>query len=311
MIIDIVYVNFFSYAVICQSIKGLQDLLNKSRLQARVIVYDNSFTLADKGSVRSLIGQLHKFNSSSFNISYIPSPSNIGFGRACNIASRNSTGEHILFLNCDTLFDNCDADSFQKMLQISNEHNVIIGPKVLAESGGLHSSCFTFDPVSILLKPLRHIRKLGWITKSIPEMPYLKKRIDKLSYSQVPKEHPSYVDWVSGCCMLVNRAFFEHSSGFDERYFLYFEDVDLCRTARHLGLKVIFYPSFSIVHKAAHQSSTHIGIVRSLFNNPTARYHVISWIKYIWKWRADFIHRLSKRNLYRQYSNKPKPYDPS
>ena len=62
---------------------------------------------------------------------------------------------------------------------------------------------------------------------------------------------------------------------------LYFEDVDLCRKARENGYKVIFEPSVSVIHTARHQSRATSGIITSLINNKTSRYHLSSWIKYI------------------------------
>ena len=88
------------------------------------------------------------------------------------------------------------------------------------------------------------------------------------------KSQPCIVDWVSGCFAVVRKDFFENVSGFDERYFLYFEDVDLCRKARQFSHFVVFDPRMQIVHKARHQSASREGVVRSIVFNQVARYHI-------------------------------------
>ena len=122
---------------------------------------------------------------------------------------------------------------------------------------------------------------------------FFKSRIDRITYEGLPKDKQSRVDWVSGCFMLVSREFFDTVSGFDDRYFLYFEDVDLCRKARQLGRNVVFDPSFSIIHHANHESAKVKGIARSLVANKAARHHIISWVRYCSKWRLDFLRKIT------------------
>src|SRR5262245_15301006 len=64
------------------------------------------------------------------------------------------------------------------------------------------------------------------------------------------------VDWVSGACMLVRRSAFEAVGGFDERYFLYWEDADLCRRLRAHGYHVRYVPNATAVHSVGQSSKT-------------------------------------------------------
>ena len=68
-------------------------------------------------------------------------------------------------------------------------------------------------------------------------------------------EGPSVtVDWLSGACMLVRRDVLEQVEGFDERYFLYWEDADLCRRLRALGYQVRYVPGATAIHRVGHSS---------------------------------------------------------
>ena len=292
--LDVVYVNFFSAKDVITSIYSLKSLLSKTSLTTAVYIVDNSFSCQSIDSTLQLSELPMAVSDSSFHVHYQPSDYNLGFGSACNKAAFIGTSSSVLFVNCDTDFKDTDPQTFLDALRCLKYDDVaIVGPKVVRPDGLLHSSCFSFDPVSILLKPLRHVRKIGGpLTRSIPFYFLFKKRIDRITYEGLPKDNPSTVDWLSGCCLLVCRSFFSEVSGFDPRFFLYFEDVDLCRKARQLGLSVVFYPSLSVIHTAKHSSSSQRGILRSFIFNRTARYHLISWIKYMLKWRYDFARKM-------------------
>jgi GT2 family glycosyltransferase len=62
------------------------------------------------------------------------------------------------------------------------------------------------------------------------------------------------VDWLSGACMLARRDVLQQVKGFDERYFLYWEDADLCRRMRALGYQVRYVPAATAIHRVGHSS---------------------------------------------------------
>ncbi len=292
--VDFVYVNFNSYVDVCNSISSLSLLVHKSSLVCSVTVVDNSFTEASPDLVVRLSSFCQSVSTSSFFVSYQPCDSNIGFGAACNRAAKATSAPLIAFVNCDTDFTDCSVQSFLDMLNLFQHENIaVVGPKVVDQNGLLHASCFSFDPISILLKPSRHIRRVGSRMRfRIPRYSSFKRRIDRITYEGMDKSRPSIVDWVSGCFAVVRKDFFTQVSGFDERYFLYFEDVDLCRKARQFSRFVVFDSRMVIVHRARHQSASREGVVRSIVFNHVARYHISSWFKYCLKWRHDFIEKL-------------------
>ena len=63
------------------------------------------------------------------------------------------------------------------------------------------------------------------------------------------------VDWVSGCCMMIPASIFKKVKGFDENYFLFIEDVDLCQAIKKKGLRVVYFPNAKIFHKISSSNS--------------------------------------------------------
>ena len=290
--IDLIYVNFNNYEKIKLSIKSLYRFVNKLSVKFKIFILDNSFILNDSKFIKQFEKDILLYNTPNLSIKYIPSNSNKGFGKGCNFAAKHGSSEKLIIINPDTSFESSNPIYFEKFLRQVNEEKVIIGPKILKTNGLTQNSCFSFDPVSIILKPLRHIQFISRKMKFLGNFKFLKKRIDRISYKGIPKNKLSHVDWVSGCFMLINRKFYEQVGGFDDRFFLYFEDVDLCREARRIGKKVVYDPTFKVIHEGAHQSRSEKGIVGSIMKNNTARLHIYSWAQYVYKWRYDFLYKL-------------------
>jgi GT2 family glycosyltransferase len=74
------------------------------------------------------------------------------------------------------------------------------------------------------------------------------KRLEKFECRDLPEDRDSIVRMISGSFMVVDLAKFQEIHGFDERYFMYFEDNDLCRKMEQAGYKAIYSPQFSVVH---------------------------------------------------------------
>ena len=290
---NFVYINYHKSKQLIDSVTSLKKLLDPKNNKAKnnILILDNSFNECDIETVKFLRESLEKLNEENFATNYQPLNSNIGFGAACNIGARQCFDDVIVFVNCDTYFNTTNLEIFTKTCEnMKDNRTAIIGPKIRNIEGNIHSSCFSYDPISIVLKPLRHVRKIdSRISGLIPFNSSIKKRIDRITYEGLPKSVQSKVDWVSGCFMIVNRKFFEKVGGFDERFFLYFEDVDLCRKARQIGMNIIFDPTFEVIHVGEHASSKTRGISKSVLANKAARHHIVSWIKYCVKWRIDFI----------------------
>jgi N-acetylglucosaminyl-diphospho-decaprenol L-rhamnosyltransferase len=167
---------------------------------------------------------------------------NQGFAAANNVGLRNSEGRYVALLNPDTLLHD-DALSVLVHWLDSNAQAGAVAPRLLQPNGQLQPYSYGGAPTPTYL--LRRI----W---SRARGRYL---------HQWAGSEPQVVDWVAGTCMVVRRAAVEAVGGLDERFFLYFEDVDWGWRLRHAGWQVVFLPSVAITHigggSGAAQTSDH------------------------------------------------------
>ena len=200
-----------------------------------VIVVDNSQDDPGMASIKE----------SYPKIRYIQNTSNTGFARANNQASQFAQGEFLLFLNPDA---NVTDQAIEKMVVYleSNPNIGALGPKVLNMDGSLQYSCRRFPTLMT-----GFFNRYSLLSQWFPDNPYT---VDYLM-KDFDHEENREVDWLSGCCLMVPRAVFEKTGGFDEHYFLFNEDVDLCRTINQNGLKVIYFPSAQITHHISTSNS--------------------------------------------------------
>jgi hypothetical protein len=92
------------------------------------------------------------------------------------------------------------------------------------------------------------------------------------------------VDWLMGACLMFKKEVFLKVKGFDQRYFLYFEDVDFCRQLNQSGYQVVYYPESKMIHFHQRLSAEERSF-KALFKKITW-IHVISAVKYFWKWKG-------------------------
>ncbi len=293
--IDFLYVIYNNYNYIEKSIKDLKEISKNYNCQINIYIVDNSYKISHKDEVIKIVCFCKDNLDEKFFIQYLPSDKNLGFSRACNKASSLGNSRKLIILNCDTRLNQTDFKSLLESISLCNTKNPIVGIKILNENQESSSSFFSYDPISILLKPLIHLSYLSKISHFILSNNIIKSRLNRISYKGFYSEDISLVDWVSGCFMIIDREFFDSIGGFDERFFMYFEDTDICRKARKENKGVLFDPRTSIVHYGQYQSRSSRGLFSSILFNKTSRYHIFSWIKYILKWKEDYLTKLELR----------------
>ena len=97
------------------------------------------------------------------------------------------------------------------------------------------------------------------------------------------------VDWVQGSAFMIDGALFDELGGFDERFWMYFEDIDLCRRSWRAGRPVYYLPDVELFHAYGKESDQGAGVVENVLKNRKARTHIMSWLKYSWKWMGEKV----------------------
>lgn len=185
-----------------------------------VIVVDNNST---DGSSAELPKEFPE-------ITFIALPENRGFGPANNIGAGAATGEILFFVNNDTIFTSNILDPLVRL--ISRDGGIgIAAPKLLNEDGSFQLSFGKYPTIAAERKAKRAGRN-----------PLNDNEMDAFSSEPVRR------DWVTGAALIISREIFLNAGGFDERYFMYFEDIDLCKRVSNKGYSIQYYPAVSMIH---------------------------------------------------------------
>lgn len=203
----------------------------------------------------------------------VRSSKNLGFGGGNNLGAKEARGEYVLILNPD-IFVN--EDSLQKMVDYMDAHPDVgvLGPKLVYPDGQVQDSC------------RRNMRFMDLVIKRtfLSRMPGFKKRVAKYTMEDFDHDAVREVDLLVGACFIIPREVYEQVGGFDERYFLFMEDFDLCREIHKAGYKVIYFPKTSVTHNHKRLSG---GNVFKLLTRKVFWIHIQSAFKYFWKWRSS------------------------
>ncbi|HNX10734.1 MAG TPA: glycosyltransferase family 2 protein [bacterium] len=218
------------------------------------------------------------------NLKLIYSQKNWGMGGGNNLGIKNSRGKYLLILNPDT---RVKPDAIKILFNYLENHSdvLIAGPKLLNTDGSLQYSCARFPR---FYTPILRRTFLG---------EYFKSSRDGFLMIGQPHDQIMPVDWLMGSCLIIRRDGFE---GFDERYFMYFEDIDLCRRARRAGKQVVYVPSAVVIHDHARESATRPWYIGP-FRDKLVRQHIRSWFKYFWKWLPFNPQKKVTNNFFKKY----------
>ena len=186
---------------------------------AEVIVVDNAST---DGSPE-MIAKKHK------EVRLIVSKVNTGFGGGNNLAFKQARGDLVLILNSDALVE---KDTIRKTTDFFMEHPEcdVLGCQLRFGDGRLQPSA------GAVPTPLNTLAWMVWFDRTVhPQDP---------AFFEKPKQ----VGWVMGAFMCMKREVYKKTGGFDENYFMYGEEIELCKRIGDLGYKVWYTPEFSVTH---------------------------------------------------------------
>jgi len=181
-------------------------------------------------------------NSTEDNLSHITNQfgirilenENRGYSYANNLGAKFAKGEYLLFLNPDTIIKN---DFLGRL--ISTFNSTVFGAAGLKLLNADETFQISFG---------YNISIIGEIKNKTAEGLTWTKDFNRLTKIENQYAEIKRVDWVSGAAMLIRREIFDLVKGFDERYFLYYEDSDICKRISDLGYPVFFYPFSRIIH---------------------------------------------------------------
>ena len=201
----------------------LRSLTDGARVDREVVVIDNSST---DGTPQHLRDRWP-------GIRVIDAGANIGFARASNLGIRETFGELVLLLNPDTTVPPGAIDRLVSALE-QDRRAAAVGPRIVDGHGRAELS------FGRMISPLAELRQKFLVAGAAG---VLRPVIERMT------RRTRYVDWVSGACLLAHRADLDAVGLFDERFFLYTEDVDLCASLRARGRRVLFVADVDIVHQ--------------------------------------------------------------
>ena len=167
---------------------------------------------------------------------------NPGYGAAANQAIASCTAQYVLLLNSDTLLQIGALEALSSYLD-QHPRAAIVGPRLVSPDGILQASCYPFPtPFNTFLENSTCAILLGrLIRRYVPA-------IRRLYLRTWPHTHAKIVPWVKGAAIAIRREAFEAVGGFDESFFMYFEDTDLCYRLKSAGWNVHFAPVTTVVH---------------------------------------------------------------
>jgi GT2 family glycosyltransferase len=196
-----------------------------------LVIVDNGSTDADAATLRTLADRDER-------VVLLAGHGNIGFARGANLGAHTAKGEILIFLNPDAFLQpGCVGELAREI--VGRPVPCIVGGRVLnadrTEQRGARRGDIT--PMSALLS-------LSRLAERVPAW----RRYEVHWEGDVSPDRPAAVPTISGACFCMRREDFDRVQGFDEKYFMHVEDVDLCWRVRRAGGLVLFHPKAEVVH---------------------------------------------------------------
>ncbi|MFH1822619.1 MAG: glycosyltransferase family 2 protein, partial [Patescibacteria group bacterium] len=232
-----------------------------SGLEKEIIVVDNN----SRDDIKIILANTFP------KVKIISSEKNLGMGTGNNLGIREARGEVLLILNPDTIIKNNSIKILFNYLT-NNQTVGIVAPKLIYPDSKLQISCFREWK---FFTPFLRRTFLGKLTK---------KHLNNFLMNDFDHNTIKEVDWIMGSCFLIKKEIMEKVGLFDERFFMYFEDSDLCRRVRNAKSQVIYNPEAIIIHDHARESAAKPWYLAP-FIDRLAREHIKSWIRYFIKWK--------------------------
>ncbi len=267
MKLSIIIVNYKSGPLTKNCIESI--ISRRLPFRTEIIVVDNA---SNDDSVFHL-------RSDFPDILVIANSTNLGLAGAVNVGLAQAKGRYLLVLNPDIIVLNQAID---KMVSFMDENPAVgmLGPKLVSPSGALQFSCYRF------YRPSTIIYRRTWLGRTKSG----RREVNRFLMKDYKHNQTIDVDWLMGACLMIRTATYHDIGGMDQRFFLYFEDVDWCRRAWKKGWRVTYLPDAQFSHY--HQRSSEGGSILNFFTNWIFRAHIASALKYFIKYRGKELPRV-------------------
>ena len=230
--------------------------------QMEILIVDNH---SDDDSIGYLRNRI-RFSAPQIHI--IETPSNLGFGHGYNLGFKRAHGKYILINNPAKLLEPEAVETMVAAMEADPTIG-ILAPKLIYDDGTVRDSYRSFPRLLDVFIKRTALRSL------FPE------RMRRYLQWDRNAEIAGDADWVAGGCLMLRADLIAQLGGFDERFFLFFEDTDLCRRCWDAGKRVVYFPAAQGRDRKSRLSE---GGVLSLLTKRTARIHLMSALRYFWKW---------------------------
>jgi len=223
---SVIVVNFNSGDYLLYSLRSIKLNLDEN---SEVIVVDNNSTDNSINKAKKVFPEFK----------YIKSKKNLGYGGGCNLGAKHAKGDILIFSNADVVLTKGTFDKIKKYLERDNKIG-ILGPRFEYPDGTYQPSCRRYPRFKYLLFGRKSLG--SFLLKNNPitrEFLYL---------DLENKKNPVEVEGIVGAFIVIKKHIFEEIGGFDERFFLFAEDIDLCLRVKERGYKILHAPDIRIIH---------------------------------------------------------------
>lgn len=260
--LSILIVHTFESRLMRQTIKSIRRAA--PRLSFEIVVIDNN----PAAGVEEIL------KNEFPDVRYLLTPRNDGFGSAMNKGIAEARGEYVLIFNPDIVVRPGSLEALHRFME-QNPRVGIVGPKLLNPDGTLQHSCSRYHTPLI---PILRRTPLG-------RLPFGQRRLDDFLMTDVNHNETMNVDWLMGSALFTRRQALDEVGAFDEGFFMYFEDTDLCRRFWQSGWRVVYYPEARMVHY--HRRASSDGNLFAQLFSPMTQEHMKSAVRFFRKYSGQ------------------------
>ncbi len=241
--LSVVIVNYKVRELLSQTLRSLREAEGYNWTE--VIVVDND---SQDGSAEMIAAHFPE-------VEWIGLKRNVGFGKGCNIGAAGARGEFLLMLNPDTIVS---SDTLTKGVAFFANHAKagLVGPKVLNQDGSFQWQCRRSFPT-----PVNALAYMLGLHRLFPQ----NRNFGAYAMTWAEEGKEMVVDAVSGSCFFIPTALYNEIGGFDEAFFMYGEDLDICAQVAARGYEVWYSPITEIIHFKGKSSAQKLLATRIAF----------------------------------------------